>query len=83
MRLTILFGCALLASGCAAQTQAPSGPPSWQAGYSAGCASGYKAAGNPYYQYQKDFGSYGADPLYKQGWDEGYGACKDRYNAIR
>jgi len=83
MKAILAIAACAFVSACAVQTRAPNGPPEWQSGYSSGCSSGYKAAGNPYFQYQKDFSAYANDTLYKQGWDEGYGACKDSYNAIR
>lgn len=57
-------------------------PPEYQAGRAAGCDSGFVAAGHPYYRFSKDVAAYGADPTYKQGWDDGFAVCKGQYDAI-
>jgi hypothetical protein len=69
--------------GCTtAPTDAPPGPPSYRAGFSPGCDSGYVAAGHPYYRFNKDVTRYAGDSLYKQGWDDGFAQCKGRYEAV-
>lgn len=73
-----------LLTACAAGTPHPTAgqPPTYRAGYSDGCNSGYVAAGHPYYRFTKDVQTYATDPLYKQGWDDGLTVCKGEYEAI-
>lgn len=63
-------------------SEAPPGPLSYREGYSAGCDSGYRAAGHPYYAAKRDWNRYQGEFLYKLGWDEGKSNCFARYNAI-
>lgn len=79
-----------LLSGCVAeQTQqqrdalvAEGKPPQYADGYKDGCASGQSAAGNPYAKFAKDVARFNADKLYSQGWNDGFGVCKGRYESI-
>lgn len=57
-------------------------PLAYKEGYRSGCDSGYVAAGHPYYRFSKDVSRYGGEPLYKQGWDDGFSVCKGQYDAI-
>ncbi len=51
-------------------------PVGYRVGYKDGCDSGYVSAGYSSYVFQKDRGRYGADDLYKHGWDDGFSSCK-------
>ena len=73
------------AAGCATTMDQvpPDQPEAYRSGYAAGCDSGYVAAGHPYYRFSKDAAAYGADDLYRQGWDDGFAVCKGKYEAVR
>lgn len=79
---------ALILTGCATSTQSidreigAGQPPAYKEGYGAGCDSGYVAAGHPYYKFKKDVNRFASDEFYKQGWADGYGVCKGKYDAI-
>lgn len=57
-------------------------PEEYKDGYVSGCSSGTKAAGNPYYQFQKDPQRFEIDKLYAQGWNDGFAVCKADYDSI-
>ena len=78
--LTFLCGCNTSLNY--AERMAPGMPPLWQEAYSAGCDSGYSAAGNPYYKFRKDYPLYKNGEEYKDGWDAGYDACKTQYSNL-
>ena len=59
----------------------PDTPESYRVGFREGCDSGYRAAGHPYYQYQKDVRRAAEDKFYASGWQDGYDYCKSRYEA--
>ena len=65
-------------SACAGSFPPP-GPPAYQAGYSAGCYSGWAEAGRegaePYVG--KEMARYDGEADYKRGWDEAYATCYD------
>ena len=73
---------ALIVAGCATQSTPP-GPPGYQVGYAHGCDSGYREAGHPYYTAKRDWNAYQSDALYRQGFDEGRGACFAQYSRLR
>ncbi len=50
-------------------------PVEYRAGYKDGCDSGYVSAGITGYAIRKDTLRYGADDLYRHGWDDGFNAC--------
>ncbi|MFN3770970.1 MAG: hypothetical protein ACK4TD_21575 [Ectopseudomonas guguanensis] len=50
-------------------------PPTFVDGFEAGCSSGRSAAG-PLGRYAKDVACYLSDPLYHQGWDDGFSQCE-------
>lgn len=85
--MRVLIVLVVLLAGCASQQlqgerQAVAGQPvAYQDGYVAGCSSGYKAAGNPYFAFQKDLTRM-ADQLYGQGWGDGFAVCKGKYDSI-
>jgi hypothetical protein len=54
-------------------------PPEYREAYVDGCQSGRVAAGYPYARIRKSIDRYGSDSTYKQGWDDGYSACKSQY----
>lgn len=65
--------------GCAteAERMAKEGyPPGYTHGYDDGCHSGKMAGGNVFEHMKKDVHRYGSDSDYKQGWDDGFGACE-------
>ncbi len=80
----------ILFSGCAGQDiqwqraamQHQGQPPAYVDGYGDGYSSGTRAAGNPYFQPYKNVNRYISDPLYKQGWDDGYDCGKTRYTNL-
>jgi len=83
MRVVLSLIAALLLAGCATKSgDIHIGPPAYRVGYSSGCDSGFAAAANPYYRFRKDPQMYLSDPMYKQGWDDGYNACKSQYEDI-
>lgn len=77
---------ALAVGGCATKTTVadmhemigPSHPDNYKSGFMAGCDSGYVAAGNLSYNYNKNTQAYSAEKDYKQGWDSGFATCKER-----
>lgn len=50
-------------------------PPAFVDGFEAGCQSGRAAAG-PLGGYTKAVSRYQAEPLYTQGWDDGFRQCE-------
>jgi hypothetical protein len=58
------------------------GPGARTTAIDAGCASGYVAAGHPWYRFTKDTQRYISDPAYKSNWDDGFAVCKGKYEAI-
>lgn len=86
-RWFVLF--ALIAvSGCANQilqnerNKLAGYPEPYKDGYTDGCSSGMKAAGNPYFTFKKDVMRFDADKLYAQGWNDGFNVCKADYESI-
>ncbi|WP_296272311.1 hypothetical protein [Pseudomonas sp. UBA6323] len=75
-----LGGLFLLAiSGCQSlreQMLAASYPPAFVDGFEAGCSSGRSAAG-PLGQFAKNVPRYRYEPLYAQGWDDGFHQCEN------
>lgn len=57
-------------------------PEEYKDGYVDGCSSGTKAAGNPYYKFQKDPRRFDTDKLYAQGWGDGFAVCKADYESF-
>ncbi len=80
-RAVILVGLAGAAAACTPGLINPQIPPAGsselQEGYLAGCPSGFTDAGRDGYQqaYRKDAARYAGDADYRQGWDQGHGAC--------
>lgn len=58
-------------------------PVSYKEGYKDGCDSGYVASGHPYYKFSKNVIRFNNDSLYKQGWEDGYGVCKSKYDSTQ
>lgn len=81
LRAVILVGLAGSAAACTPGLVNPQIPPpgssALQDGYLAGCPSGFTDAGRDGYQqdYRKDAARYAGDADYRQGWDQGHGAC--------
>lgn len=76
----LLLGCLvlLLAGGCQSlreQMLAASYPPTFVDGFEAGCSSGRSAVGL-LGQFFKDVPRYQYEPLYAQGWDDGFRQCE-------
>lgn len=66
----VLAGC----QGVGEQLRAQGYPPLYADGFQAGCRSGHQAdAGLG--RFEKDVPRYMAEPLYAQGWDDGYRQC--------
>lgn len=77
-----MFGCATSMQE-ANRAVGANQPVEYRTGYAEGCDSGYVAAGHPYYKFRKNTANYMADPLYKQGWDDGMTVCKSSYESIQ
>lgn len=69
--LLALGGCQSLRK----QMLAANYPPTFVDGFEAGCSSGRSAAG-PLGQFAKDVSRYTDEPLYAQGWDDGFRQCE-------
>jgi len=72
LSLLVLLGCQSLRE----QMLAAHYPPAFVDGFEAGCSSGRSATG-PLGQFDKDAPRYMAEPLYTQGWDDGFRQCED------
>ena len=71
-------------AACAStMSDAPVGPAEYRQGYSAGCDSGYSAAGHVYYRFNKEPIRYETDRLYAQGWNDGFVVCKARHESTQ
>jgi len=89
-KLLTLLLCAGLA-GCVgtqagwqqAELQRKGMPPAYIDGFGPGYQSGQKAGGNLYAQFSKDPVRYANDPLYHQGWDDGFAQGKGQYESFR
>ena len=57
--------------------------PTYEAGYGAGCDSGYSAAGHAYYKFKQDTVRYNRDSRYQKGWNDGFRTCKDQYERAK
>jgi len=88
MKRTIILLIAVLVSACATDMSrvdrevGANQPQAYKQGYGDGCDSGYVAAGHPYYKFRKNVSRFASDALYKQGWEDGYGVCKGKYESI-
>ncbi|WP_336512662.1 hypothetical protein [Stutzerimonas stutzeri] len=72
----LLVGATL--AGCQSTAQgllAAGSPPDYAAGFDAGCSSGRQAAGM-LASYRKDPTRFRAQPLYADGWEDGYAQCQ-------
>ena len=58
-------------------------PIEYRQGFADGSDSGYAAAGNPYYSYNKDAKRYLNDDLYHTGWDDGFTYQKSKCESAR
>lgn len=56
-------------------------PEPYKDGYTDGCSSGTKAAGNPWFSFKKDVMRFGSDSIYAQGWTDGFNVCKSEYES--
>lgn len=79
LRQRILLGVLLVTlAACQSQRErllAADYPPAFVDGFEAGCQSGRAAAG-PLGGYTKAVNRYQAEPLYAQGWDDGFRQCE-------
>ncbi|MDH0096186.1 hypothetical protein N7333_06310 [Pseudomonas sp. GD04158] len=66
-----LFGCQSLRE----QMLAVNYPPAFVEGFEAGCSSGRSVAG-PLGQFDKNVPRYMSEPLYAQGWEDGFRQCQ-------
>jgi hypothetical protein len=57
-------------------------PPAYRDGFTHGCGSGEKAAGDTLGRYQKSVDLYMTDELYRTGWDDGYRHCMEEHKAF-
>ena len=87
LRLILGLAACLALGGCVTESvmksTMPPGPPAWQDGYLPGCESGASAAGDLGFKFSKDFQRYLSDPMYKQGWDDGFKVCNSQFAADR
>lgn len=68
----------LALSGCQSLREemlAANYPPTFVDGFEAGCSSGRSAA-SPLGRYTKDVSRYLHEPLYAQGWEDGFRQCE-------
>lgn len=78
-RLLLCTICLLGLVGCQSlreQMLAASYPPNFVDGFEAGCSSGRAAAG-PLGQFDKDVPRYMSEPVYAQGWEDGFRQCEN------
>ncbi len=80
MLATLMF---VLLTGCAASILERNvgqvdGPPAFKTGYTHGCSSGLRAGGFGQLDFVKDVLRYNNEPLYAQGWEDGYRVCRTR-----
>lgn len=75
MRVLFTAACLTLAA-CAGPAPLPPNPPAYQAGWDDGCSSGNAASGAMYARPRKDAVRFQSDPLYADGWKDGYEHCK-------
>lgn len=75
-----LSGCAPVHMDVARNTKGQ--PTAYVDGYTAGCGSGYVAAGHPYARAGKNVERYLADAVYRTGWDDGFATCKGGYDSL-
>jgi hypothetical protein len=64
----------------------PDGPPEYVRGYNDGCDSGIGAAGGIWYKYWYGFRRDPVmldNPLYKQGWNEGFSYCRSSFSTTQ
>lgn len=73
---TVLAGCQNTAQGRLADGY----PPEYAAGFDAGCGSGRQAAGATG-SFRKDVPRFQAQPLYADGWRDGYQQCQSMLEA--
>ena len=78
-RLLICGFLLLSVAGCQSlreQMLAANYPPAFVDGFEAGCSSGRSAAG-PLGQFDKNVPRYMSEPMYAQGWEDGFRQCED------
>ncbi len=51
-------------------------------GYVSGCSTGYKHAGDPFFDVSRDMPRYQSNQDYSNGWDKGYKACQSEYESL-
>jgi hypothetical protein len=78
----LLGACQTVPDQYTTQFQKEGKPQPYIDGHGDGCRSGYNAAGNPYFKMTKDPARFASDPMYAQGWTDGYNTCKSRYESI-
>ena len=82
----VLFGLIILSlGGCISlreQMLNRGFPAAYVDGYEQGRASGYVAAGHPYYQFQKEPYRFEQDSQYRQGWNDGFQVAKGSYESL-
>lgn len=79
LKLVLLGAGLLMLTACQSlheELLAANYPPAFADGYAAGCRSGRAAAG-ALGQFDKAVTRYMGEPLYAQGWDDGFRQCQD------
>lgn len=84
--IALLFSMMLI--GCISTQQMverrmPGQPTEYKSGYVDGFESGKASMGYLYSKFQKSVTHYSDNDLYRQGWDDGYDAGKERIREIR
>ncbi|MGF6986528.1 hypothetical protein QFZ99_006069 [Paraburkholderia atlantica] len=77
----LVAGCQTVPNQYADQFSREGKPQAYIDGHGDGCRSGYNAAGNPYFKATKDPQRFQDDPMYAQGWTDGFNTCKARYQS--
>jgi hypothetical protein len=78
--IAMLFnGCQTTPDPSTAQLKDAGKSPAYIEGYDDGCKSGYFVAGASGYKLAKDITRFNYDTQYVAGWNDGYIACKARY----
>jgi hypothetical protein len=74
-----LAACQTMPDAYTTQFRREGRPQAFIDGHADGCRSGLNAAGNPYFRNTKDPQRFADDPMYAQGWNDGFQTCKARY----
>lgn len=76
----LLSGCAVGAQPWQLKMLADQGAsPAYRDGFRDGCPSGQFSAGYVYARFQKNFEAYRSTADYREGWDNGFRVCEQRF----